>query len=186
MLFEEVLNIPREQHGTITGILLISNDVVAFAAMLAFGNLSDRLGRRVLFALGIFILALGIGLNPFARGFADLVLIQLVVGVGFAGTSVMIGSMLQDYPQVCQIVAGHVHRTISGSTGGIPTAIFKSPCHQMPMALDPETTEISIDEPGAYGVLLLTDDGVIVHTEDFGLSTQVTSGYERAKENAAT
>jgi 3',5'-cyclic AMP phosphodiesterase CpdA len=70
---------------------------------------------------------------------------------------------------VAQIVSGHIHRTIQGSAGGIPVAILKSPCHQMPMALGDQDPSLSIDEPGAYGLLLLTDAGVIVHSEDFSL-----------------
>lgn len=78
---------------------------------------------------------------------------------------------------VVQIVSGHVHRTVQGSAGGIPTAILKSPCHQMPMALDAEDTSLSIDEPGAYGLLLLTETGVIVHTEDFTLPPVPSATY---------
>ncbi|MFK7938294.1 MAG: phosphodiesterase [Roseovarius sp.] len=70
---------------------------------------------------------------------------------------------------VAQIVSGHIHRTISGSAGGIPTAMFKSTCHQMPMLLNDAAHSLSIDEPGAYGVLLLHPDGIIVHSEDFTL-----------------
>ncbi|WP_371226439.1 phosphodiesterase [Roseovarius sp. 2305UL8-3] len=77
---------------------------------------------------------------------------------------------LRAHQQVKQIVAGHVHRTISGSAGGIPTAIFKSPCHQMPMSLGDDDHHVSIDEPGAYGMVLLQDDQIIVHTEDFTLN----------------
>jgi len=73
---------------------------------------------------------------------------------------------LSRHTQLRQIVAGHVHRTIFGSAGGIPTAILKSPCHQMPMILNDSDYNLSVDEPGAYGIVLLTDDGVIVHTED--------------------
>ncbi|MET4128860.1 phosphodiesterase [Roseovarius sp. MBR-6] len=71
--------------------------------------------------------------------------------------------------RVAQVVSGHIHRTIQGSAGGIPVAILKSPCHQMPMTLGDHDPSLSIDEPGAYGLLLLTDAGVVVHTEDFGL-----------------
>jgi len=70
---------------------------------------------------------------------------------------------------VAQIVSGHIHRTIQGSAAGIPVAILKSPCHQMPMALGFQDPALSVAEPGAYGLLLLTDDGVIVHSEDFTL-----------------
>lgn len=63
-------------------------------------------------------------------------------------------------------VAGHVHRTISGSADGLPFAIFKSPCHQMPMLLNEDGSAHSVDEPGAYGLLLLDETGVIALTED--------------------
>lgn len=78
---------------------------------------------------------------------------------------------LERHPNVRQIISGHVHRTIFSETGGIPSAVFKSPSHQMPMLLgDAAGSHSSVDEPGAYGILLLRDDGVVVHTEDFALS----------------
>jgi len=70
---------------------------------------------------------------------------------------------------VAQIVSGHVHRTILGSAGGIPAAILKSPCHQMPMALGYQDPRLSVNEPGAYGLILIDKDGIVVHTDDFTL-----------------
>jgi 3',5'-cyclic AMP phosphodiesterase CpdA len=75
-------------------------------------------------------------------------------------------NLLAGYPNVMQLLCGHVHRTISGSAGGLPYAIFKSPCHQMPMLLGHTGSDHSIVEAGGYGIILLTDDGVIVHTDD--------------------
>ena len=83
--------------------------------------------------------------------------------------------------RVVQIISGHIHRTIQGAAGGIPVSIFKSPCHQMPMALGFQDSSLSIDEPGAYGILLLHDDGVIVHTEDFTLPDQTPELYARKR-----
>ncbi|WP_428515616.1 phosphodiesterase [Roseovarius sp.] len=85
-----------------------------------------------------------------------------------------LAARLEGHDSVHQIVAGHIHRTIQGgfATGAgnrIPTAIFKSPCHQMPMALGFQDPSLSVDEPGAYGLLLLGPDGIVVHTEDFTL-----------------
>lgn len=80
-----------------------------------------------------------------------------------------VAQRLKAHSQVKQIIAGHVHRTMSGAAGGIPVALFKSPCHQMPMVLDGDDEHLSVDEPGAYGLILLHDDQIIVHTEDFTL-----------------
>ena len=64
------------------------------------------------------------------------------------------------------LVSGHIHRTISASIGGLPNVVFKSPCHQMPLALGDTHHSLSVDEPGAYGLLLLSDEGVIAHSQD--------------------
>lgn len=65
-----------------------------------------------------------------------------------------------------QLVCGHVHRTITGMAQGCAFTVLKSPCHQMPLNLIDASSGLSVDEPGAYGVLLLTDTEVVVHTQD--------------------
>lgn len=74
---------------------------------------------------------------------------------------------------VRHIVAGHIHRTISGSVHGIPFSVFKSPVHQQPMMFDSEDTSLSVVEPAAYGIMLITPDAVLVHTEDYQISDVV-------------
>lgn len=79
------------------------------------------------------------------------------------------------------LVAGHVHRTISGSTAsGLGWTIFKSPCHQMPMMLEETSSSVSIDEPGAFGLLILGPDGVVLHSEDVGLPRSGEIGHDGA------
>ncbi len=83
--------------------------------------------------------------------------------------------LIQKHGNVAQLVCGHVHRTISGNARGIPFTIFKSPCHQMPMVLGEGVSSLSVDEPGAYGIILLKDDSIIVHSEDvFADTRQIT------------
>lgn len=71
------------------------------------------------------------------------------------------------------VIAGHIHRTMSGNAGGISYSLLKSPCHQMPMTLGPSPATSSVDEPGAFGIVLLGEDEIIVHTEDVGLTTEI-------------
>ena len=72
---------------------------------------------------------------------------------------------------VAQLISCHVHRTTFGNAIGVPLAVFKSCYHQIPMHLDDHSASVSVDEPGAYGTLLLQPDGVIVNIEDFALAS---------------
>lgn len=74
--------------------------------------------------------------------------------------------------RIAHMICGHVHRTISGNWRGLSYTVLKSTCHQMPLALGEKGMSLSTDEPSAYGVVLLTDDGVIVHTEDWELAAE--------------
>lgn len=101
---------------------------------------------------------------PFATGFPGMDAIALQEPEGFFGV------LDRHRATVRQIVAGHVHRTVSGSHRGYPFAIFKSPAHQQPGLFDAASSSLSTDEPGAYGILLVTGEGLLVHTEDFDLA----------------
>ncbi|ASY55061.1 MULTISPECIES: phosphodiesterase [Sinorhizobium] len=105
---------------------------------------------------------------PHASGFAGIDMIRLINEEQFYG-------LVKRHGNVRHIFAGHVHRTISGSSRGIPFSIFKSPVHQQPMPFDIADASLSVDEPAAYGIAVVTADGVLVHTED----------YEIAKRDAA-
>ena len=83
-------------------------------------------------------------------------------------------NIIRASPAVSMVIAGHVHRTILGASGGKPCAILKSPCHQMPLDLYGENSSSSVDEPGAYGLLLLGKDSQVLLTEDVGLKKQYT------------
>ncbi|QRM54073.1 phosphodiesterase [Sinorhizobium sp. BG8] len=96
---------------------------------------------------------------------------------GFVGMdAIRLGNERQFYDIVLRhgnvrhIFAGHVHRTIGGSHRGIPFSIFKSPCHQQPMPFESPNPSLSVDEPGAYGIVVLTDHGLQVHTEDYEIA----------------
>lgn len=86
-----------------------------------------------------------------------------------------LNQIIADSPAIAMSIAGHVHRSIWGIAGGKPSAILKSPCHQGPLDLVSVDSSLSVDEPGAYGVLLLGDDGIVLHTQDVGLNDNTQS-----------
>lgn len=101
---------------------------------------------------------------PHAVGFAGMDRVRLINETSFYKLVAKAGN-------VRHIFAGHVHRTISGSNRGIPFSIFKSPVHQQPMTFGIPDSTLSVDEPAAYGIVFLRKDSVLVHTEDYELST---------------
>ncbi len=102
---------------------------------------------------------------PFDTGIVGMDAIKLADGDALL-------NLLAAHPST-HLFCGHVHRTISGSSRGVPWTMFKSPCHQGVLDFDDVNSSLSIDEPPAYGLLLLAPNGVIAHSEDVGLKTQV-------------
>ncbi len=100
---------------------------------------------------------------PFATGFDGMDAINLINGDALL-------MRLRDYPGPLHLLCGHIHRTISGHAGGVAFTTLKSPCHQMPMILGPGSSALSVDEPGAYGIALATNAGLVIHTEDFAIA----------------
>jgi len=100
---------------------------------------------------------------PHATGFTGMDQIRLANEVEFY-------DLVKRRGNVLHIFAGHVHRTISGSSRGIPFSVFKSPVHQQPMPFEAPDASLSVDEPAAYGIAVMTDTGILVHTEDYEIA----------------
>lgn len=77
--------------------------------------------------------------------------------------------LLARHGNVAHIICGHVHRTISGTHRGTGFTVFKSPMMQMPLDFHTLNFEAECDDPPAFGIVLLTDEGILVHTEDVAL-----------------
>jgi len=80
-----------------------------------------------------------------------------------------LGDILAASGKVQHIINGHIHRTIFTSHQGMPVAMIKSTCHQMPLVLGEGSSSLSVVEPGAFGLLCLTDNHAVLHVEDVGL-----------------
>ncbi len=95
----EHLGIPRTEQGTMTGDLTFWTEIVALLLFTPVGVLSDRIGRRPVYIMGILLIGLGYGLTPFATNFAELMAYRLIFALGLCGTSAMMASLTNDYPQ---------------------------------------------------------------------------------------
>ena len=99
--------------------------------------------------------------TPFETGFTGMDAINLK-------NAAELRALLKDSPAT-HLFAGHIHRNITATVDGIAMTTFKSTCHQMPMLLGADGSAHSVDEPGAYGIILANGPDVVVHFEDFTL-----------------
>ena len=102
-LFNEILKIPPNEQGSLTGTLLVVQELVVILLVGVAGALSDRVGRPPVFATGFLLLALGYCLYPLASGDLEtvkweLVFFRLFIASGVACINVMLSSVANDYP----------------------------------------------------------------------------------------
>lgn len=95
----EILHLPREVQGTVSGNLGTWQEVVAILLINPFGWLADRIGRRPLMTFGIIICGIGLGLFPFAADVGQLVYCRILFAVGASCLAALIAVVANDYPQ---------------------------------------------------------------------------------------
>jgi MFS family permease len=93
------LDVPADQQGRVLGLLGFSNEIVSLLLVAPFGALSDKIGRRPVYALGFLWLAAGFFLYPLARTFPQLLACALFFSVGVAAVGCMLATVLADIPR---------------------------------------------------------------------------------------
>lgn len=143
-LFNEILRIPANEQGSLTGALLVTQELVVVLLVGFAGAISDRLGRPPVFATGFALLAIGYCLYPLASGSPDAVVAQLVffrlfIASGVACINVMLSSVANDYPvdanRAKMIAAVFVCNGLG--IGTIPRFVGGLPQRFIEMGLDP-------------------------------------------------
>jgi len=94
-----MLNIPTEQHGSISGYLAILHEIIMIALTGPAGALADRIGRRRVTTTGFLIAGVGLMVYPWATDITGLILIRCFYAVGAAALVSGISVFLADYPQ---------------------------------------------------------------------------------------
>jgi len=98
-LLTENLGIPPEEQGRASGALVLAAELVIIPMVGVFGALSDRIGRRTVYALGFAWVASGFMLLPLAENLPQLLVARAFTSVGVAATGTMLATVLADYPQ---------------------------------------------------------------------------------------
>ena len=98
-LLTEMLNIPAERQGALTGALGALHEIAVILTMGIAGALSDRTGRRIVFVAGFLVLALGYLIYPLAGSEWQLFIFRLVVAIGCGLVAVMLSASIQDFPR---------------------------------------------------------------------------------------
>ncbi|MBM4229420.1 MAG: MFS transporter [Gammaproteobacteria bacterium] len=93
------LKVPQDEQGRVLGLLGFSNEIVSLLLVAPFGALSDKIGRRPVYAIGFLWLAAGFFLYPLARTFPQLLACALFFSVGVAAVGCMLATVLADIPK---------------------------------------------------------------------------------------
>jgi MFS family permease len=98
-VLNENLGIAKGEQGSVTGLLLVVNEIILLIFMPLAGILSDRIGRRTVMIGGLLIMSCGYIVYPLATTTEELVIYRCIFALGVAGATGMLGTITQDYPQ---------------------------------------------------------------------------------------
>jgi len=110
-VLSESIGVPLEQQGSIVGRLNVYTEIVLLMVFTPLGVLSDRIGRRVIYAVGFSCLGLSYALFPYATTVTELAAIRVFYSLGLAGVTGMLATVIADY-----VVPQHRGRMV-GLTG---------------------------------------------------------------------
>ncbi len=122
-LLTEILRVPLSEQGSVTGAILFWHEMVIIFTIGLAGSLSDRVGRRLIFAASFLIVGIGYGLMIQAGAAWQLIIFRMLFAAGAAGVTSMLSTVLADY------VKDHDRGKANGVQGvmngvGAMTAVF--------------------------------------------------------------
>jgi MFS family permease len=96
-ILTEVLSIPQSAQGEISGYLGFAATLMGLLLSGVWGTLSDKTGRRTVYAIGLFLSAVGIFIFPLAGTIVLLYLARMVFASGSNASNTMSNALLADY-----------------------------------------------------------------------------------------
>lgn len=93
-----LLGIPADQQGRATLLLGVLNEAITLLLIGPFGALSDKIGRRPVYALGFAWIGAGFAVIPLSHTFSQLVLTTMFWAIGASAVGAMLATVLADTP----------------------------------------------------------------------------------------
>lgn len=93
------LGIPRSAQGRATFLLGTTQEIVMLLLVGPFGALADKIGRRVIYTLGLAWIGVGYILYPLAGSLPELIATRFFFAIGAAMIGTVMATVLADTPQ---------------------------------------------------------------------------------------
>lgn len=97
-ILTEHLSVPKERQGAVSGDLAFWTEVVLISMAGVMGAWSDQAGRRLVFTVGLTLVALSYVLYPLAGSYGELLAYRLVYALGMAAVGAMTVAVQAEYP----------------------------------------------------------------------------------------
>lgn len=96
-ILTEILKIPASEQGVLSGYLGMAATIVGMIMPSIWGTLSDKTGRKLVYAVGFLLSALGMFLYPLAGSIIFLYLFRMIFAAGSNASNIMSNALLADY-----------------------------------------------------------------------------------------
>lgn len=96
-LFTDVLKVPTEEQGPLAGNLTFLSEIVVLLTIGLIGAMSDKVGRKPIWAGAFLIFTVGYFLYPLAQSVEQLTMFRLIFALGLAMNTAMLPSVINDY-----------------------------------------------------------------------------------------
>lgn len=96
-LLAEMLAIPESQQGVISGNLTFFGEIIILVSIGGWGTLSDKIGRKFVFAAGFFLMAGALYLYPNVNNIPLLFAFRGLFALGSSAVTTMVSTVIADY-----------------------------------------------------------------------------------------
>ena len=96
-LLTEMVGVPETQQGVISGNLTFFGELVILVTIGGWGTVSDKIGRKLVFAAGFLLMGAALYLYPSARIVPMLFVFRGLFALGSSAATTMISTVIADY-----------------------------------------------------------------------------------------